>query len=179
MPKLNSKYKELIQTLQLNPKFILGGSCALRLLDLLDRETEDIDINVTQALTLEDVNILVEQHGFTTPKIEVINQSTNELEIQPQPLSLLPNYHHIKLEKDGVVIDIFNHVELDNKVLGIDPKDQIMIIDGIKVLHPLLVIFFKTRSVLLKTSDNITYKGIEDLKTIFTNPDQLLKYKLC
>jgi hypothetical protein len=179
MAKLNSKYRDIIQIIQLNPKFILGGSCALRLLDLIDRETEDIDINVTQALTLEDVNILVEQHGFTTPKIEVINQSTNELEIQPQPLPLLPNYHHIKLEKDGVVIDIFNHVELNNKILGIEPKDQIMVIDGIKVLHPLLVIFFKTRSVLLKTPDNITYKGIEDLKTIFTNPDQLLKYKLC
>ena len=58
MAKLNSKYRDIIQTIQLNPKFILGGSCALRLLDLLDRETEDIDINVTQALTLEDVNTI-------------------------------------------------------------------------------------------------------------------------
>jgi hypothetical protein len=179
MPKLNSTYKDIIQTIQLNPKFILGGSCALRLLDLIDRDNEDIDINVIQALTLEDINTLVEQHGFTVPKIEVVNQSTNELELQPQPLPLLPNYHHVKLEKDGIIVDIFNHVEIDNKILGMEPKNQIMVIDGIRVLHPLLVIFFKTRSVLLQTSSHTTYKGIEDLKTIFTNPDQLLKYKLC
>jgi hypothetical protein len=179
MQKLNSKYRDIIQIIQLNPKFVLGGSCALSLLDLIDREIEDIDINVLQALTLEDVNTLVEQHGFTTPEIEVTNKSTNENEMQPQPLSLLPNLPYVRLEKDGVIVDIFNHVELDNKVLGMDPKDQIMLIDGIKVLHPLLVVFFKTRSVLLKTPDHITYKGIEDLKTIFTNPDQLLKYKLC
>jgi hypothetical protein len=178
MPKLKTNITDIITTLQLNPKFILGGSCALSLLGLLDRDTEDIDINVTQALTLKDVNELIEQ-GFTTPEIEVLNKSTNELEIRPQPLSLLPSYSYIRLEKDGVVIDIFNHVEINTKLLDIEPKDQIITIDGIKVLHPLLVIFFKTRSVLLKTPDHITYKGIEDLKTIFTNLDQLLKYKLC
>ena len=179
MQKLSNEHIEIIKTLQLNPKFVLGGSCALSLLDLIDREVEDIDINVTQTLTLEDINTLVEQYGFTTPEVEVTNKTTNENEMQPQPLPLLPNLSYVRLEKDGIIVDIFNHVEIDNKILGVEPKDQIMMIDGIKVLHPLLVIFFKTRSVLLKTPDYITYKGIEDLKTIFTNPDQLLKYKLC
>lgn len=169
MEKLNKEYIDIIKTIQLNPKFILAGSCALHVLGLLDRDIKDIDFNLTEPLTKEDIDVLVNKHGFILPDVETINRTTNQVELKKVPLDLLSNIPTIRLIKNGILVDIFNHITIDS----------IININSYRVIHPSLALKSKINYLFESSNIDTFNKVIEDFKVIIINKEKLKQYKLC
>jgi hypothetical protein len=86
--KLPSKYEDLIiSLLNINPNFVLGGSLALYLLDIMDYNFEnripDIDLSLSKPLTENELTII---HNFFN--LELLLSGKNDYDIKESPCNI-------------------------------------------------------------------------------------------
>lgn len=156
---LPSKYEDIIITLlNINPKFVLGGSLALHILDIMDYDFSgtripDVDLGINNSLTEEELVVIRDffnlEFKISTGDYDVIPKS-DVPESVIKPISHFLTKELIQLHKGKITnagfeeiykIDIFNgqHIQIRD-IVYVKYKDY-----ELRLTHPSIILAHKSK----------------------------------
>ncbi len=184
----------ILPMLKSNPKLVLTGSSVLYLLGILsNREPNDVDLALSDALTMHELNIIKDFFKLEIPNenevIEYEEDNPNKGYAEPPKVKvkkkiqfnaekviesdIIQLYHNWKQENGGsrIKIDIFNRLYYPEKDIFNFQYDDF----NIRILHPSIAIGEKAKYATDPRVSS-TFKHMQDIKDLINNEDRLRIY---